>query len=463
MALEIYKTGTTTHVKDTITGEVHSTNKDRELRTYPEGVIIMPDKSTTILNGFLIPLADLVDNFGATTPQELSEKLGENGFFKKGGGGVSGIEIVDNLTTEDSSKALSAKQGKILNDTVVENTSKRVSDTERLKWNNSLSEWLKDEILRPEMGMIPRVWNGSIWKFDGTFTDGEFITTDIETEISNGDWVELISTYPPVEYGVISPSSIKPGTTRWFQFNGSNIKKDDTYFYLGDKINVNGYQYISNVLMLVELTCEPISNLPTPINGIYSSIFPEIDNGITITLEEPFLISDGDLYIPGTVGSDWFPMNIDIIYTVGGWESQLSGARYIGSFGIEIPTASDAELSFLIHDTTNENEQFYFGFKHDPTDTGVTGSDGAYFRMYIENGTFGLQSSSSGFTPPNPIVGNTLALKRIMQSPTTCKIELYQNGEKFDETGVLNITDVWYPYFFTYTPNKVTNIELLIL
>jgi len=92
MSIKIYKVGNTTYVKEVLNGSEHlfASNKNRDLKIYADGVIIMPDKDSQVLNNFKIPLASLVDNFGATTPQELIEALGQNEYFKKGGGGVGG-------------------------------------------------------------------------------------------------------------------------------------------------------------------------------------------------------------------------------------------------------------------------------------------------------------------------------------------------------------------------------------
>ena len=91
MSIEIYKVGNTTYVKEVLNGSEHlfASNKNRDLKIYVDGVIIMPDKDSQVLNNFKIPLTSLVDNFGASTPQELIEALGQNEYFKKGGGGLA--------------------------------------------------------------------------------------------------------------------------------------------------------------------------------------------------------------------------------------------------------------------------------------------------------------------------------------------------------------------------------------
>ena len=72
-----------------------SSSENRSLKVISGGVQILPNKEDFVLNNFKILLDELEDNFEATTPVELRDKLLERNFFKKGGGGVTGGENLE--------------------------------------------------------------------------------------------------------------------------------------------------------------------------------------------------------------------------------------------------------------------------------------------------------------------------------------------------------------------------------
>lgn len=90
--IEIYKRKDTTFIKEVINGteRILSSNKNRDFEQTTDGLIILPEDDGGGLNYFKINLSELVDDFGATTPEELHEVLRTNEYFKKGGGGVGG-------------------------------------------------------------------------------------------------------------------------------------------------------------------------------------------------------------------------------------------------------------------------------------------------------------------------------------------------------------------------------------
>jgi hypothetical protein len=93
MQQHIYLIGDRTFLKETDDNGklifMQSTTKPRMLDITHRGVMIMPDGDDDGFNNKELILANLVDKFGATTPEELHEALATNNFFKKGGGGVS--------------------------------------------------------------------------------------------------------------------------------------------------------------------------------------------------------------------------------------------------------------------------------------------------------------------------------------------------------------------------------------
>ncbi|MFD2566069.1 hypothetical protein [Pseudotenacibaculum haliotis] len=330
------------------------------------------------------------------------------------------------------------------------NTSARVSNAERIKWNNHLSEWVQNEVLKTEMDMIIRVWNGSIWKFIGDFTNGEFITTDVETEISQDKWMEVISTFPAVEFATINPKSIAPNTQKWFQIDGSNIKNGTT-LHPNKNITVLNYIYESANRMLVEL-----QSTVTEENDIEI----DIDNGKRTRLISDFAVTQGEVLIPGVVGSEWLNTHSQLIYTIGGWEAQVTGSKYVGRFG-EIPTASDFEFKFRINSNVID-PNMYFGFKTDPNDFTVNSNAALFIRAGVDAGTYYIRHGNT--TPIHTDIADQLiTAKRIMQGASTCIVEFYRGLELVYTTPIINVNGSWYPYFYTYTNGKMTEIELKIV
>ena len=124
MPIEIYLKGDRTYVKETAAnGDVifiKSTTKARTLELTKRGVLILPDGDEDALNNQEIILADLVDKFGATTPEELLNAIGDNNFFKKGGGWVSGdISLLDVLDSNSTTAGLTANKGRVLNEKIL--------------------------------------------------------------------------------------------------------------------------------------------------------------------------------------------------------------------------------------------------------------------------------------------------------------------------------------------------------
>jgi hypothetical protein len=110
MTQEIYLKGDRTFLKEKDdngkTTFMQSTTKPRMFDITNVGVRIMPDGDDDGLNNKEIILDNLVDKFGATTPEELHEALGINNFFKKGGGGVSETLKIDDAFYFDNTNTL---------------------------------------------------------------------------------------------------------------------------------------------------------------------------------------------------------------------------------------------------------------------------------------------------------------------------------------------------------------------
>ncbi len=363
---------------------------------------------------------------------------------------MTGAEIKAAYEAEPDTNAFTnAEQQQIADGVMHRNDSgSHVTSSDKSKWNNQLSIYTIGEVLSNEMGNIFRIHNGSLYQYVGDFPNANTFTTAsfaLELAETPTRWMDILSTFPPVEFAMFSPRSIAPNTSRFIQLDASNLKKGTTVD-LGSNISVLSYQYLSDIQMLVEIQS----------NGNYDSVFPMINNGKETTLVEPFSISDGDVYIPGTVGTDWMGTHNDLIYGVGSWQAQVSGAKYVGYFS-EIPADKDFVYGMRITDTTVSAAQMYFGFKTNPATTSPNGDTDFHLRLYTGNGTF----TTPGAVNWNP--GGFLEIKRIaIPNTNTATLELHVDGV-LEYTTTVNISGSWYPYFYTYTVNHITELELKIL
>jgi hypothetical protein len=323
-----------------------------------------------------------------------------------------------------------------------------VSSSDKTKWNNQLAEYSTGEVITSEMGYVYRIYNGSLYKYVGDYPNtNTFTTSDIITELEEtpARWVDILSTFPPVEFAVLSPKSIAPSTTRFIQIDASNIKLGTT-LDLGTDITVLSYQYISEKQMLVEIQS----------NNNHGSVFPKVNNGKVTTLIEQFSISEGEIYIPNTLDTSWMSTHNDIVYDVGSWEAQTNGSRYIGYFS-EIPTDNDFTLGMRIHAPADGSAQIYFGFKTIPTNTTANGDTDYFFRLYTGSNTF------HSFNTINWTPGSFFEIKRTkIPNTSTATLEFYVDSNLEGSVNV-NVNGNWYPYFYTYTANKVSELELKIL
>lgn len=103
--LKIYKVGDVTCIDETINGKTTylSSNQNRELEVIPGGVKIVPDPNENIWNNFTILREEVEDNYETTTDKAFRDALLSRDFFKKGGGGVSGGEALEEFTLVETS------------------------------------------------------------------------------------------------------------------------------------------------------------------------------------------------------------------------------------------------------------------------------------------------------------------------------------------------------------------------
>jgi hypothetical protein len=90
------------------------------------------------------------------------------------------------------------------NDTSIHTTS-----TEKAKWNNHLSEYSTGEILSPEMGAIMRIFNGSLYVYQGAFegVNSTFTCSDFNLEIAEtpSRWKLVLSGAHTPEITLVTP------------------------------------------------------------------------------------------------------------------------------------------------------------------------------------------------------------------------------------------------------------------
>ncbi len=366
-----------------------------------------------------------------------------------GGSNLTGLQIKTAYEAEANTNAFTDAEKQSVADglTHISNTDAHVTTNDRIKWDNTLKEYTEGEVLHLGFGEFFRLYNGSLYRYIGDFPepDNTYTTNDLELESTETlpRWREVLSTYPAPEFVVISPKSVSPNTTRFIQVDASNLKQGTT-LDLGENITALSYQYVSENRMLVEIQS----------NGIYGDYFPKINNGTEVELVEKFSISDGEVFIPDTIGSLWEDTNNQIIYTVGGWESQVSGAKYIGRFS-SIPVDVDFSYVMKIHQTTNASSQMYFGFKNDPTNFTPNSSTDHFVRLFVDG-------DSDFNTIDNWVPNGFLEVKRTIVSGTSTATLEYLVNDVLQLSLTVNVTGVWYPHFYTYTTNKVSEIQLTI-
>ena len=367
-------------------------------------------------------------------------------------GSMSGADIKTAYEGEANTNAFTDTEKQQVADGVTHraDTNSHVSSVDKTKWNNQLSIYTVGEVLTPEMGNIFRIYNGGLYQYVGDFPiPGTFTTSDFMTEITEVPtrWQDVLSTFPPVEHAKLSPRSIAPNTTRHIQLDASNIKMGTT-IDLGADITILSYQYLSNERMLVQIQS----------NGNYGDVFPKINNGKEMTMVEAFSISDGDVYVPGSVSTPWMMPHNDIQYSVGSWDAQITGGKYVGYFS-EIPTDTDFVWSMRINATTDSASQMYFGFKTDPANTGPASAiEGVSLRLYTNNNTFTSPGSAIDWTP-----GAFFEVKRTKLNASTAKMEYFVDGVLEHTIPSTSVTGSWFPYFYTYTINHISEMELKII
>ena len=90
--ITLSKIGNTTkvYIIDNGVAKTISSNSNRDLVLFSEGVKVLNDPNETVLNNFYISLSELTDSFGATTPEELIDALASEKIFVVSGGGAGG-------------------------------------------------------------------------------------------------------------------------------------------------------------------------------------------------------------------------------------------------------------------------------------------------------------------------------------------------------------------------------------
>lgn len=314
------------------------------------------------------------------------------------------------------------------------------------KLNNQIKVYTAGEVLKASMGEVLRIWNGGLFKYIGDYpTNNTFVCIGFDAELNEvpSRWLEMLSTHPPIEYGVVNPKSIAPNTIRWHQINGQNISVGSTADF-GANIDVLDYQYTYGQ-MLVKLQS----------NGVISSIKPKVSNGKLIELVDDFSISIGEVFVPDAIGSLWENTDVNLLKTVGGIENQLSSSHFGGTFS-QIPIDKDVVWGMRIHASTSVNSQLYFGFKSNKTDhaIGENSNDAPQFRLYPNVNKFSMPLTTINWT-----VGGYLEIKRVSTGVNSADLEMYVDTVLV-HTQAVNVTEVWYPYYFVLNLMKITEIEL---
>ncbi len=126
-----------------------------------------------------------------------------------GGSNISGADIKTAYEAETNTNAFTDTEKQQVADGVVHrlNLDTHTNPNEKTIWNNKISEW-KTETLEEEAGVIYRLYGGNLYQFTGTFTNGEFTTINIETELSESKWKTVIVGVPKPSVKFVSPITV---------------------------------------------------------------------------------------------------------------------------------------------------------------------------------------------------------------------------------------------------------------
>lgn len=307
-----------------------------------------------------------------------------------------------------------------------------------------------------------RFHNGNAYLFIGAFDEEgntSYTTTDLQSELTEDPprWEALISTFPPVEFASVTPTSVQPLSTRNIQVFGSNLTTYTTGRFCetgstvtSPKITINSYTFVSQNEMIVNIT----SNSSTLEDFDFY-----INNGTEVKLSETFSIADGLIIIPESFGYEFSPRNeSNIDYDLGKLSiSDASKDGYTGYFNAVIPSTSDFTLKFKISDNpppTTGTSAFVVAFAPNTgTQSYTTNSE---YQIYVNTGQMSINVFS--------IVADSIALNDLLEFRRVGNDMLfYKNGTFVTSDDDIDISKTWNVFMYLWKVVFVKDIELTIL
>lgn len=327
-------------------------------------------------------------------------------------------------------------------------SSSHVSASDKVKWNNSISDWQSNETFTDEMGSVIRIGaNNRMYKLVATrpFTTQNIIT---EAEENPKKWQILGASFPSAAVSTLSKTSIPPNTTFDLYVTGAFFTPDTTLTV--DTFTTNNIHFPPEgnfQTMVVNLTSPATYN---------SDLNITVDNGQPIVLTEKFTVSDGTVYIPDTIGDSLFQLTQgdanDLVLSQGKVRN-LNGSSSSNE-GVKIMRELTGDWKIEWDVTTNNNGETYEGdIGITPVSDTATGRHTCRYMFYHQLSRYYMYNYSTK-------IGESIA------TPTNHSIEKVGTDVIFSTDGVPRATlnnqsdDTFIMYIFSNSLTTHENIKL---
>lgn len=344
------------------------------------------------------------------------------------------------------------------------NSDVHITPLEKFKTNaKKFGKYVENEKLTSITGVdYLRFHNGNAYLYVGAFDEEintSFTTTNILTELTEDPprWEAMISTFPPVEFATITPTSIQPLATRNIQVFGSNLTTYTTARFTefgstvtSSKITINSYTFVSQNELIINITAN---------SSVLEDFDLYINNGTEVKLGETFSIANGLVVIPEAFGYEFSPRNeANIDYSLGKLSiSDASKDGYTGYFNAVISPTSDFTLKFKISDNpppTTGTSAFVTAFA--PNTGTQSYTNNSEYQIYVNTGQMSINVFST--------VANSIALNDLLEFRRVGNDMLfYKNGVFISSDDDIDISQNWNVFMYLWKVVFIKDIELTIL
>lgn len=266
------------------------------------------------------------------------------------GSSMSGTEIKTAYEAETNTNAFTdvEKQQVAEGSTHIADLDSHTSSNEKIKWNNQITSWQANETFTDEMGTVIRI--GTNNRLYTCLATRPFTSIDLfsEAEEDPKKWQVLGASFPSVAVATISKLSIPPDSTLDIFITGAFMTPSTTITI--DEVTINNISFPKEnnyQLMVVNVTAP---------STYHTGLNITLNNGLPITLEEKFIISDGTVYTPDTIGDALFVINSGTITDL---ELSQGKVRNLNSTStsevvkVDLDITGDFEVEWEV--TTNNN------------------------------------------------------------------------------------------------------------